>query len=538
MTLFAQLRRIAIAAMLMVVVTSAQDNPSHRELKRPGMNLSQAQLRLELLQRLQQIAKDRQERGQEPFDINKLPPTVREQLDKVLKQDKQLKQQIDKENGAEQPPRPATEDSSNRPESERELPREQKDGSPTTNQEQKSSLKKLLEQFRNRQRRNRDGDNGSSPDGNDPRLQNRGDQRQPDDGTGRQPLSPNGRQPNRRGNGTPSQRPLSPDEIDGFDIGEYLKRLEKLEPRKPAAGTQPPRSRSNRNPDRTPQLPGTNNRGSNKSSKSGRNSNTPPKPSSSPLSRKTWQKMWESVKTPKNKPRSTDPNNPDAILPGEPGSNDSAAGGAPTSGAGGKGFFSDAMRRTAESMMDDLGDIMKNQKPGTQRPGQKPGAGMFKGLKDFGRKTGELFENTAGQASRGSGSGVQMPSAPDPMSLLPFLVLAILLAGGWFMLRSADSSAAVPAIIVASTAPMPRGINSRQDVIDAFHVIAADSPAVKGNWWTHSRAARALRKLMPQRNNDLSNLTRVYETARYLPPNEELTAEQLQTAREAIGRCS
>ena len=163
---------------------------------------------------------------------------------------------------------------------------------------------------------------------------------------------------------------------------------------------------------------------------------------------------------------------------------------------------------------------------------------MFKGLKDFGRKTGELFENTAGQASRGSGSGVQMPSAPDPMSLLPFLVLAILLAGGWFMLRSADSSAAVPAIIVASTAPMPRGINSRQDVIDAFHVIAADSPAVKVNWWTHSRAARALRKLMPQRNDDLSNLTRVYETARYLPPNEELTAEQLQTAREAIGRCS
>lgn len=131
-----------------------------------------------------------------------------------------------------------------------------------------------------------------------------------------------------------------------------------------------------------------------------------------------------------------------------------------------------------------------------------------------------------------------MPSAPSATAFLPFLIGIALLAIGWFAMKwLGGTEELAPAFANAVPANMPKQINGRQDVIDAFHFIAAESPAVQGNWWTHSRVGRALRKLMPAKNDDVGNLTRVYETARYLPPNEELTPQQLQTAREAIERC-
>ena len=203
------------------------------------------------------------------------------------------------------------------------------------------------------------------------------------------------------------------------------------------------------------------------------------------------------------------------------------------------GMFSDALSRTTESMVDHLDEIIKaqkNRKRSGQRPRRKPRNGFFDRLNQAGRKTGKFFGNK--NASKPTG-GLSVPSVPDPASLIPVAVVGVLIAIVWFLLKGKGSGTGSDVLLTGTaTVKMPTGINSRQDVIDAFHAIAIKSPAVKGNWWTHSRAAKAIRALMPTKADDLTNLTRVYETARYLPPDAELTEEQLQVARSAIKRYS
>ena len=137
------------------------------------------------------------------------------------------------------------------------------------------------------------------------------------------------------------------------------------------------------------------------------------------------------------------------------------------------------------------------------------------------------------------GSGrVSMPSAPSAGAILPFLLGLVVIAVLWALMQRSGTPDPAFATTGVIEARMPPTINSRQDVIDAFHAIAKETPAVRGNWWTHSRVGRALSKLWPSHNEAVLQLTEVYETARYLPPNEELTPEQLQAAREAIKRCA
>jgi len=85
-------------------------------------------------------------------------------------------------------------------------------------------------------------------------------------------------------------------------------------------------------------------------------------------------------------------------------------------------------------------------------------------------------------------------------------------------------------------AAMPSSIRTRQDIVTAFHVIAARTPAVSANWWTHRRAAAALTQSNPKSGRDVETLTDLYEQARYLPENESLTDKQLAQASEAARR--
>ncbi|MFK7819189.1 MAG: DUF4129 domain-containing protein [Planctomycetaceae bacterium] len=509
-----KLSRIAIAIAIGVVLTATQcraqvDTESHRRLERGRMGTSALQMRLELMQRLQQIAKDRQQRGQPPLDLKRLPKNVRDQIEKIQQQDDELRKQLDqaqKGTRSDGSPQPNDSASPAPPSSDRSQRQNRDDkGSRRIDPSDPRSMGKALQDFQEwqRQRSKRSG----SPRSSNPQS-NPGDQR----GSNRE-------------DGNPSERPLFPN--DGFDISKYLDRL----------GASKQNSKSGKAT--------RSNRGRSKASKSG-NAEPQSKGGKKPNLRKLWKQATEAGKVKSGQPKNRvqlsgegvgqEPKLP-AGSPPSPNSRTPAGGKAPGSSDIGEGVFGDALRRTLDGSAEYIGDLAKNyRKPqgGEQPAPRRRGGGGL--LRDMGRKTGELFGGSNGPQT-GRGSSLSMPEAPSPTSLLPFAIGLALIGIAWFFMRTLGGSSPSPVLVGSVPPSMPPQIDSRQDVIDAFHYIASESPAVQGNWWTHSRVARALRKFMPQRDDAVAELTRVYETARYLPPDEKLTPQQLQSARAAVERC-
>lgn len=83
----------------------------------------------------------------------------------------------------------------------------------------------------------------------------------------------------------------------------------------------------------------------------------------------------------------------------------------------------------------------------------------------------------------------------------------------------------------------PRNLQNRQDIVQAFHDLAARCPAVMADWWTHDRAAQALATSRPDVDDEVRQLAQLYEQARYLPAESVLTDEQLAAAKAAWLRC-
>lgn len=81
------------------------------------------------------------------------------------------------------------------------------------------------------------------------------------------------------------------------------------------------------------------------------------------------------------------------------------------------------------------------------------------------------------------------------------------------------------------------GIRSRADLIRAFHLVVLGSPHPAADWWTHRRAATKLAEAAPQLHTFLDELARLYELARYLPPDAELSEDQLARATDALQQC-
>lgn len=388
-------------------------------------------------------------------------------------------------------------------------------------------------------------------------------QRRPEYRSPRDQSSADRRSPNNNSGETdnPSQRQLSPKDFDGLNIEEYLKRLEKMSPPSSRSGDQTPRSRNQQNRNRN-----SNNRPPNGSNNAERGSNRNPPRSRSDNqsqekrapSRKDWKKWLEDAKKGRvgtnGEPagrESRGDRQQDSTAPPGSSNNDSNNSTTPdSSGGSGKGFFSGAIRRTAESMFDQVGESIQNNKGRSRgrstrnfpRGSNKPSGGFMDSMRQAGRRTGEIFgnaSNTVDSIGGGSGGGgVSMPAGPDLQSLAPFLLIAVLVAAAWFALKHFESNQLETVPVANVPTALPTKVNTRQDVIDAFHYIASRTPSVRGNWWTHSRVAKALRKLWPGRTDAIGDLKRVYETARYLPPDAQLTAEQIQAARSAIERCS
>lgn len=92
-------------------------------------------------------------------------------------------------------------------------------------------------------------------------------------------------------------------------------------------------------------------------------------------------------------------------------------------------------------------------------------------------------------------------------------------------------------VACSTLGPAPKNLKNRQDIVQAFHDLAARCPAVMADWWTHNRAAQALATSSPDVDKELRQLAQLYEQARYLPEESALTDEQLAAAKAAWLRC-
>ncbi|MEQ1825856.1 MAG: DUF4129 domain-containing protein [Pirellula sp.] len=83
----------------------------------------------------------------------------------------------------------------------------------------------------------------------------------------------------------------------------------------------------------------------------------------------------------------------------------------------------------------------------------------------------------------------------------------------------------------------PNKIQNRNDVIRAFHQLAYRIAAPVEEWWTHRIIARQACRNLPSVRSSMDIATEIYEQARYLPANVELTSDQLDSVRRALKDC-
>lgn len=123
----------------------------------------------------------------------------------------------------------------------------------------------------------------------------------------------------------------------------------------------------------------------------------------------------------------------------------------------------------------------------------------------------------------------------------PVLVLAGVLAAlaiGFWGLRHFKFRSDVAELRFAGPPLKPADINSRADVVRAFHEFALRSAQSVQSWWTHRTVQQAIVERAPEYRAAVETLANTYEQARYLPVEQELSPEQLESARSALQQCS
>ncbi len=88
-----------------------------------------------------------------------------------------------------------------------------------------------------------------------------------------------------------------------------------------------------------------------------------------------------------------------------------------------------------------------------------------------------------------------------------------------------------------ATELLAEGIRNRADVVRAFHRFVFRGREPVANWWHHRYVARRLSEATPQLGSVIMDLASVYEFARYLPPEMELSSDQLNRVQMALKQC-
>lgn len=164
----------------------------------------------------------------------------------------------------------------------------------------------------------------------------------------------------------------------------------------------------------------------------------------------------------------------------------------------------------------------------------------------FGEKARNLLTDlvTAPGSGTPSTASVKTSSTKDAAdsnrgnsrSTIGLLVLLGVMGLIWYCVPQVVAAVHRSRLAAESLGPggQPLAIRSRADVVRAFHNYALRPIAPNPDWWTHRDVERRVADEAPSLRPSIQTLSDLYEQARYLPEEAELTIEQLESARRAL----
>jgi hypothetical protein len=216
--------------------------------------------------------------------------------------------------------------------------------------------------------------------------------------------------------------------------------------------------------------------------------------------------------------------------------------------------LSQSMAKMLDGLKDDLVEIAKDarfndppERSRSERSMSRPAPSESNTMIDTLRKSAaEILAGPARSSNSGNTASSSASGASNAFSgefdFTPVLVLAGVLAAlavAFFGLRHFKFGGNNAAELQFAGPPLkPADINSRADVVRAFHEFAMRSAQSVQSWWTHRTVQQAILDKTPEHRAAVETLATTYEQARYLPAEQELTPEQLESARAALQQCS
>lgn len=146
------------------------------------------------------------------------------------------------------------------------------------------------------------------------------------------------------------------------------------------------------------------------------------------------------------------------------------------------------------------------------------------------RNVHSQVERVAGGSSRSQGT-----SSRSTETLL--LLLAGLGLVWYFLPRVVSAVKELPLLRRSNSASewmTSADIRTREDVVRAFHQFALQSTMPISDWWTHREVERQVADSDPALKPSIKVLADLYELARYLPVEVELTPDQVSLARREL----
>ncbi len=212
-------------------------------------------------------------------------------------------------------------------------------------------------------------------------------------------------------------------------------------------------------------------------------------------------------------------------------------------GDGLQSAFVDALAEATKGLAEQVDEIVTDdrfsRRGRDRRPPRRDRDGPFGQFAGLGNRANEWFVDAIepevpattilSNGNSGAGTGG---------SFSPRLLAGLLIGCGlvFWMLQRKRADAQLQSSH-STHAPAPTNLQSRQDIVQAFHDLTDRCPAVMADWWTHDRAAQALATSRPDVNDEVRQLAQLYEQARYQPEESALTDEQLAAAKAAWLRC-
>lgn len=225
------------------------------------------------------------------------------------------------------------------------------------------------------------------------------------------------------------------------------------------------------------------------------------------------------------------------------------AGESPDTGASGTGSSARGSNRTSRPQRQERAPSRISRSPSSSgSDGNSVLDRIGKAASEFLRDVATAPPSTpsgAGRSMTSTGGGARAatpgPGAiSGPMIAAVFGMMALMIAAAAVLLLARKKLRPLSATREWSAGGgivPPSGIRTRSDLIRAFHHFVLQPMSLVQSWWTHREAAIHIARRAPERQAAIETLTGLYERARYLPEDQELTPEQFRAAQLALEQC-